>query len=111
MKCDESGATGESDAIKKATFEEVVELYRNAEQQGKDPHTLHVDCFMVSGSKVLEGVGKYVIVAVGTKSFNGRIMMGMCFLPSKFTPDLMTLASSSRRHREHPAAIETERPG
>lgn len=32
---------------------------------------------MISGSKVLEGVGKYVVVAVGTKSFNGRIMMGM----------------------------------
>jgi Ca2+-transporting ATPase len=79
VKCDESGATGESDAIKKATFEEVVELYRKAEEQGKDPHTLHVDCFMVSGSKVLEGVGKYVIVAVGTKSFNGRIMMGPYF--------------------------------
>ena len=43
MKCDESGATGECDATKKATFEEVIELYRNAEQQGKDPHTLHVD--------------------------------------------------------------------
>jgi len=31
---------------------------------------------MISGSKILEGVGKYVVVAVGTKSFNGRIMMG-----------------------------------
>ncbi|KAJ2926822.1 hypothetical protein H1R20_g10267, partial [Candolleomyces eurysporus] len=77
VKCDESGATGESDAIKKATFEEVVELYRKAQQEGKDPNTLHCDCFMVSGSKVLEGVGKYVVVAVGTKSFNGRIMMAL----------------------------------
>lgn len=76
VKCDESGATGESDAIKKATFEEIVEMYRKAQEQGKDPNTLHCDCFMVSGSKVLEGVGKYVVVAVGTKSFNGRIMMG-----------------------------------
>jgi Ca2+-transporting ATPase len=34
---------------------------------------------MISGIKVqvIEGVGKYVVVAVGTKSFNGRIMMGM----------------------------------
>jgi len=38
--------------------------------------TTHADCFILSGSKVLEGVGKYVVVAVGTKSFNGRIMMG-----------------------------------
>lgn len=36
----------------------------------------HVDCFVVSGSKVLEGVGRYVVVAVGQKSYNGRIMMG-----------------------------------
>lgn len=76
VKCDESSATGESDLIKKVSFEKVVELYRNAEAEGKDPHTLHLDCFMVSSSKVLEGVGKYVVVAVGTKSSNGRIMMG-----------------------------------
>ena len=37
----------------------------------------HTDCFVISGSKVLEGVGRYVVVAVGTKSYNGRIMMGM----------------------------------
>jgi len=35
-----------------------------------------MDCFVVSGSKVLEGVGSYVVIAVGTKSFNSRIMMG-----------------------------------
>ena len=67
MKCDESGATGESDAIKKLPFSELL--------KSSDGHA-HTDCFMISGSKVTEGVGKYVIVAVGTKSFNGRIMMG-----------------------------------
>ena len=29
-------------------------------------------------SKVLEGVGSYVVIAVGVRSFNGRIMMGTC---------------------------------
>ncbi|KAF8802453.1 Ca-transporting ATPase [Phlegmacium glaucopus] len=72
VKCDESGATGESDAIKKASFAEIVELYRHT-----DPEYAHKDCFIISGSKVLEGVGKYVIVAVGNKSFNGRIMMAL----------------------------------
>jgi len=71
VKCDESGATGESDAIKKASFKEIVDLYRHI-----DPEHAHKDCFIISGSKVLEGVGKYVVVAVGNKSFNGRIMMG-----------------------------------
>ena len=37
----------------------------------------HTDCFMISGSKLLGGYGHYVVIAVGTKSFNGRIMMGM----------------------------------
>lgn len=76
VKCDESGATGESDSIKKLTYSEVIELHRQAVAAGKDPEAGHTDCFIISGSKVLEGVGKYVVVAVGTKSFNGRIMMG-----------------------------------
>ncbi|KAJ7659945.1 Ca-transporting ATPase [Mycena rosella] len=67
---DESGATGESDAIKKVSYDECMAL------RGTDG-TAHTDCFVVSGSKVLEGVGKYVVVAVGTKSFNGRIMMAL----------------------------------
>lgn len=69
VRCDESGATGESDAIHKVPYDEVLENVRTDNQT-------HVDCFILSGSKVLEGVGKYVVVAVGTKSFNGRIMMG-----------------------------------
>ena len=27
----------------------------------------------------MEGVGTYIVIAVGERSFNGRIMMGMCF--------------------------------
>lgn len=38
--------------------------------------TLKKDCFLISGAKVTEGVGEYVVIAVGTKSFNGRLMMG-----------------------------------
>jgi len=55
LKCDESNATGESDAVKKGP--------------GQDP-------FLLSGTKVLEGVGKYVVIAVGEKSFQGKIMLG-----------------------------------
>lgn len=32
-----------------------------------------LDCFIVSGAKVLEGVGQYVVIAIGPKSFNGRM--------------------------------------
>jgi P-type Ca2+ transporter type 2C len=67
IKCDESGATGESDAIKKVVYEEVLR-----DKDGKK------DCFLLSGSKVQEGVGTYAVIAVGERSFNGRILMGSC---------------------------------
>ncbi|KAH7919721.1 Ca-transporting ATPase [Leucogyrophana mollusca] len=86
VKCDESGATGESDAIKKASYADCQALkYAQSGMHGQEgaaggeAHhgSSHTDCFMVSGSKVLEGVGSYVVIAVGTKSFNGRIMMAL----------------------------------
>ncbi|KAF7372025.1 Calcium-transporting ATPase [Mycena venus] len=71
VKCDESGATGESDVIKKVPYDECIAL------RGSADGVSHTDCFVVSGSKVLEGVGKYVVIAVGSKSSNGRIMMAL----------------------------------
>ncbi|EKM58525.1 uncharacterized protein PHACADRAFT_252935 [Phanerochaete carnosa HHB-10118-sp] len=71
VRCDESGATGESDAIRKLSYEECVRAHE------KGDASAHADCFMVSGSKVLEGYGSYVVITVGTKSFNGRIMMAL----------------------------------
>ena len=83
VKCDESGATGESDAIKKVSYRDCLALKQKAREEGASGgDNGHTDCFVVSGSKVLEGVGSYVVVAVGTKSFNGRIMMGQFFLSS-----------------------------
>ncbi|KAG8943159.1 hypothetical protein FRC03_002640, partial [Tulasnella sp. 419] len=73
VRCDESGATGESDAIKKFTYEDALEEKQNAAPGER----LKRDCFLISGSKVLEGVGEYVVIAVGQKSFNGRIMMAL----------------------------------
>ena len=98
VRCDESNATGESDAIKKLSYEECIAL-RDKRLKDFDPDGLpsdgdsaitsqrktnpsglellgHTDCFIVSGSEVLEGVGSYIVISVGTKSFNGRIMMG-----------------------------------
>ena len=82
VKCDESGATGETDAIKKVTYYDCLSLRdrnRGDSHEGvvlRSARGSHTDCFIVSGSKVLEGIGSYVVVAVGQKSFNGRIMMG-----------------------------------
>ncbi|KAL5485658.1 PMC1_3 [Sanghuangporus weigelae] len=71
IKCDESGITGESDAIKKLSYAECIA------QEASGHLSAHTDCFVISGSKVLEGVGSYVVIAVGVKSFNGRIMMAL----------------------------------
>ncbi|CUA75881.1 hypothetical protein RSOLAG22IIIB_01882 [Rhizoctonia solani] len=73
VRCDESGATGESDAIKKVTYEECMAEVKALKHGQK----AKLDCFIVSGSKVLEGIGQYVVIAVGPKSFNGRIMAAL----------------------------------
>lgn len=102
VRCDESGATGESDAIKKLPYHECIALRekrlaefdpdspagdaestsgsrRNVNVSGLDLLG-HTDCFVVSGSKITEGIGSYLVIAVGEKSFNGRIMMGTSFV-------------------------------
>lgn len=67
VKSDESSATGESDLIKKATFEECM-----AEKKAKG--STKMDPFLLSGSKISEGSGLYVVTAVGRYSFLGRIL-------------------------------------
>ena len=68
VQCDESGVTGKSDTIEKLSYTDIVDLERSGPSDS--------DCFMISGSKVKEGKGRYVVVAVGKRSFNGRIRMG-----------------------------------
>ncbi|KAF8552699.1 calcium-translocating P-type ATPase [Imleria badia] len=90
VKCDESVATGEADAIKMMLYSACLALKNtqnnvhcgdNGATGGHPKHSLpsshHMDCFIVCGSKVLEGVGQYIIIAVGVKSFNGRIMAAL----------------------------------
>ena len=72
VKCDESSATGESDQKKKMPAHDAIAQY-NA---GADPRKL--DPFIISGSKVLEGVGTYVVTAVGVHSSFGKAAMGSC---------------------------------
>jgi len=71
VKCDESGATGESDMIRKLSYEECLEDLERAEKTGsKVPNR---DCFLISGSRCLEGMGEYCVIAVGPTSFNGKV--------------------------------------
>jgi P-type Ca2+ transporter type 2C len=72
IKTDESAATGESDALKKVPADFAL---NNTEPGAK--FTGKFDPFILSGGKVLEGVGKYVVTAVGPNSYHGRTMMCM----------------------------------
>ena len=138
VRCDEAGATGESDAIKKLSYEECIRIRderlledspaaSDVEQTGHEgadggdvkkarPSGMdllgHTDCFIISGSKVLEGVGSYVVIAVGTKSFNGRIMMG-AFSFSLLRPSgsLNTQFSAADGRGKHPAPAQAQRLG
>ncbi|EFY87959.1 plasma membrane calcium-transporting ATPase 2 [Metarhizium acridum CQMa 102] len=71
VKCDESSATGESDALKKTGGDHVM----RALEAGLNPRKL--DPFIVSGAKVLEGMGTFVCTSVGVNSSFGKIMMSV----------------------------------
>lgn len=62
LKCDESGATGETDSIDKGD-----------PSSGDDS----LDPFLLSGTRVIDGTGKMLVIAVGENSFHGRMMMAL----------------------------------
>ena len=71
IRCDESSATGESDAMKKTNGYEVWSRIAEGTATSK------LDPFIISGSKVLEGVGTYLVTSVGVNSSYGKIMMSL----------------------------------
>ncbi|KAJ5480344.1 hypothetical protein N7530_005853 [Penicillium desertorum] len=71
LKCDESSATGESDVLRKTPGEEV---YRTIEQ---NEDLKKMDPFIISGAKVSEGVGTFLVTATGMNSTYGRTMMSL----------------------------------
>ncbi|OHW93661.1 calcium-translocating p-type ATPase [Colletotrichum incanum] len=72
VKCDESSATGESDVLKKTAGDQVMKLLESKHGNHDD-----MDPFIISGSKVLEGMGTYVCTSVGVYSSFGKIMMSV----------------------------------
>ncbi|KAK1995061.1 calcium-translocating P-type ATPase [Colletotrichum falcatum] len=72
VKCDESSATGESDVLKKTAGDQVMRLLDSKHGNHDD-----LDPFIISGSKVLEGMGTYVCTSVGVYSSFGKIMMSV----------------------------------
>ncbi|OAD07131.1 hypothetical protein MUCCIDRAFT_19942, partial [Mucor lusitanicus CBS 277.49] len=80
VRCDESAATGESDAVRKQTFEACWKLHLEDQQEHKSASDFLAsvpDPFIISGSKVLEGVCTYLVTGVGVNSYYGRTMMAL----------------------------------
>jgi Ca2+-transporting ATPase len=71
IRCDESSATGESDQMKKTGGEEVWQHIIDGTASNK------LDPFVLSGSKVLEGVGTFLVTSVGQNSSYGKILMSL----------------------------------
>ncbi|OCL09810.1 calcium-translocating P-type ATPase [Glonium stellatum] len=69
VRCDESSVTGESDLMRKQPAYEVFQ----AIEGHKNLPTM--DPFIISGAKVVDGVGTFLVTATGTSSSQGTILM------------------------------------
>lgn len=80
VEADESAITGESDTLKKTPVDLALCNYENHLPTTEDigSHDISFqDPYLISGSKVLAGLGNAVVTAVGVNSIHGRTMMGL----------------------------------
>jgi Ca2+-transporting ATPase len=71
IKCDESSATGESDLLKKTTGDDAFRAIENGENLKK------IDPFILSGAKISEGVGTFLVTGTGIHSTYGKTLMSL----------------------------------
>lgn len=71
VRCDESSATGESDIIRKTPADDVYHAIENHQNLKK------MDPFILSGGKVSEGVGTFLVTSVGVNSSYGKTLMSL----------------------------------
>jgi len=74
VMCDESSATGESDLVHKTPGDEVYRRLTEGDEGTVNSSLPELDPFLLSGTKVLEGVGTFLVTATGTNSTYGRIL-------------------------------------
>ncbi|CAG8766708.1 11718_t:CDS:2, partial [Cetraspora pellucida] len=72
IHCDQSDETGESDSVKKLTYDMCEKKSVSNSNNSKK-----LDPFIISGSRVLEGVGTYVVTGVGVNSCRGKTWMSL----------------------------------
>ncbi|KAL5346756.1 plasma membrane calcium [Pseudogymnoascus australis] len=71
VRCDKSSATGESSLITKHAAADVFQSILAGEDLNK------MDPFIISGSKVSEGVGTFLVTAVGIHSSYGKTLISL----------------------------------
>jgi P-type Ca2+ transporter type 2C len=71
VKADESQTTGESDVIRKRSGDDVMAAIENHDDLKK------MDPFIQSGSRIMEGVGTYLVTSTGVYSSYGRTLMSL----------------------------------
>jgi Ca2+-transporting ATPase len=76
VSCDEASSTGESDVVKKLPAEAVSQALLR-EPDTCDGTVAKIDPFLLSGARVVDGVGTYLVTAVGPHSSHGRAMMAL----------------------------------
>lgn len=82
VEADESSITGESDQIKKLKLSICLSNFdsdQDCDIGDTNPQTnrkIH-DCMLISGSRILSGLGKAVVTAVGENSINGKILTSL----------------------------------
>jgi P-type Ca2+ transporter type 2C len=76
ITCDESTATGESDLVHKSLGDEV--FYGLVDRVAtQDPINPEPDPFILSGTQVREGIGKFLVTATGINSTYGKILASL----------------------------------
>lgn len=76
LKCDESSMTGENEPMKKSSFADCIKKRNEvlAEESKKQPDYHAVPSpILLSGSRVTQGEGYFIVIAVGPRSCLGRI--------------------------------------
>lgn len=80
VEADESAITGESETLRKTPVDLAVCDYENHLPTTEDIGSHQIsfqDPYLISGSKILAGLGNAVVTAVGVNSIHGRTMIGL----------------------------------
>ncbi|CUM65413.1 uncharacterized protein PRCAT00003051001 [Priceomyces carsonii] len=80
VECDESALTGESETVNKVSASEALKIYQSRLPTNEDLGSSTVkfkDPYLISGSKVLSGLGNALVTAVGPNSIHGKTMRSL----------------------------------